>query len=254
MRRPRLHRPGQAADRLGRCRARDRLVDALVGDAPTAAGAALDVQAIEEAAAPRRWRCWPWSPGKTSNRSAMSSDRHGRLVADRPPGRRGPGDLDCRSRGAARAQEPCTAARTGSRRTWRSSRTPVSITDCALTTSHRRHTTSEAARVAGRRCSTHRATGRLRGACRFRLRHWQMPVPRSPRPGTPGGDQAVAAATDGPRRVHHRRLHRRPATPARRPAPPVSPARSSRTGRDLRRGLSRLPAARAVHTAASGRP
>ena len=64
--RARLQEAGQAEDRLGRSGGEGRAGIGLVNDA-NALVAALQDRDLDERAAPR-WRCWPWSPGRTWSR------------------------------------------------------------------------------------------------------------------------------------------------------------------------------------------
>ena len=65
MHRARLLRAGQAEDRLGDPEAKDALVSALVNDASAVVEAFRDAELEEQSR--RRWRCWRWSPGRTSS-------------------------------------------------------------------------------------------------------------------------------------------------------------------------------------------
>ena len=66
--------------------AKDALVSALVSDANAVVAAFGDAK-LDEAPPRPRWRCWPWSPGRTWSPPRALTGR--RAVADRPQGRRG---------------------------------------------------------------------------------------------------------------------------------------------------------------------
>jgi hypothetical protein len=101
--RARLLRAGEAEDRLGRSGCQGR-AGFSAGQRRQRGGPGRSRTPNWTRRRRRRWRCWPWLPGKMS--SPRRALRAGRAVADRPQGRRRPGDLHRGPRCPAHPQIP----------------------------------------------------------------------------------------------------------------------------------------------------
>ena len=194
--------------------ARDELVSALVGDALGAAGR-LDVQAPAGAQG-RRGGGVAGVGRRAGRRTGRGLRWHRRPVADRPPGRPGPGDLDRRPRGPARAQDRHRRQDGFKAHVVVEPDTGIT-TDCALTKASGRGQPRRAS--VGLRLLERDATGRCEvlGDSAYGTGDARAALDRG---RAHRGDQAVADAAGGARRVHRRRLHRRRGGRHRRPARP----------------------------------
>ena len=187
---------------------------------------------------------------RAGRRTGRGLRRHRRAVADRAAGRAGPGDLHRRSRGPARAQDPLpTPGRLQGPRRGRAGHRD-----------HHRHRPDPGRRAAttptppsGSHCCSADTEPRAGVGWRCWPTPPTAPARRWPRcRGRAHPDHQALAAAPGrggrvhPRRLHRHRTHRRPAGIGDLPErdhPPDHPDPQ----RDLRRGLSRLPAARPLH-------